>query len=209
MTALPGRLRVVGVDEAGRGPIAGPVVAAAACLTPAQFRVLLSEGLGDSKKLTEKARERLFARIEALGVSWVAQAASHRRIDTTNILRATLWAMSRCLGAIDAGDALVVVDGNALVPGVACARQVAIPRADDKVPAVMAASVIAKVLRDRVMKRMHDLYPQYGFASHKGYPTKAHRSVLDVVGPSPIHRLSFGGYNKLGAPASVLDSSWR
>ena len=209
MTGMPDRLRVVGVDEAGRGPIAGPVVAAAACLTPVQFRVLLSEGLGDSKKLTERTRERLFARIEALGVAWVAQAASHRRIDATNILRATLWAMSRCLGTIDTEGALVVVDGNALVPDIACARQMAIPRADDTVPAVMAASVIAKVLRDRVMKRMHDLYPQYGFASHKGYPTKAHRSVLDVVGPSPIHRLSFGGYNKLKRATPVLDSSWR
>ena len=197
---------IIGVDEAGRGPIAGPVVAAAVRLTSVQFRALLSEGLDDSKKMTEKARERMFARIQALGVVWVAQAASHRRIDATNILRATMWAMAKCLKSIGAEEDLVVVDGNMTVPGTACPAQVAIPKADAKVPAVMAASVIAKVLRDRAMRKLDRLYPEYGFISHKGYPTKAHRAALDLVGPSPVHRLSFGGYSKTKQDGEAL---WR
>lgn len=187
---------VAGVDEAGRGPIAGPVVAAAAILTPPQFRVLLAEGLGDSKKLSEKKRERIFSRICELGVVWAAQAASHRRIDRINILQATLWAMARSLEQVRVVPDLIVVDGTAYIPGVSRMLQRAIPKADDKVPAVMAASVIAKVLRDRVMTRLDARYPDYGFAGHKGYPTKAHRAALDMLGPSPVHRLSFGGYNK-------------
>ena len=187
---------VAGVDEAGRGPIAGPVVAAAAILTPPQFRVLLREGLDDSKKLSERARERLFLRMAELGVVWRAQAASHARIDSTHILRAALWAMSRAVMALPQNPGLVVVDGTCLVPGVPPAMQIAMPKADAKVPAVMAASVVAKVLRDRVMKSLDRLYPEWGFAKHKGYPTKAHRLTTDLLGPSPVHRLSFGGYKK-------------
>jgi ribonuclease HII len=187
---------VAGVDEAGRGPIAGPVMAAAVILTPSQFNVLLSEGLDDSKKLSEKARERLFSRIRELGAVWSAQAASHSRIDRTNILRATLWAMELAVKRLHSPISLIIVDGNAFIPGLPRDIQRAIPKADAKVPAVMAASVVAKVLRDRVMKRLHKLYPDYGFASHKGYPTASHRLMLDMLGPSPVHRLSFGGYNK-------------
>lgn len=195
-------MTVAGVDEAGRGPIAGPVVAAAAILTRPQTKVLLSEGLGDSKKLTEKNRERLFARMNELGVRWAAQAASHRRIDATNILLATLWAMRRALLSLPEEPNLVVVDGTIFIDGYPRDVQKAIPKADAIVPSVMAASVIAKVLRDRAMTSLHDLYPDYGFAKHKGYPTKAHRAALDMLGPSPVHRLSFGGYNKGG------DQSW-
>jgi ribonuclease HII len=187
---------IAGVDEAGRGPLAGPVMTAAVILTPPQFRVLLSEGLNDSKKIPEKGRERIFGRIMALGVCWSAQAASHVRIDRTNILRATLWAMRLSVMSLGTRPDIVVVDGNILIPGIVCGRQIAVPRADSKVPAVMAASIVAKVLRDRVMMSLHRLYPNYGFASHKGYPTKAHREALDMLGPSPVHRLSFGGYNK-------------
>jgi ribonuclease HII len=187
---------IVGVDEAGRGPIAGPVVAAVAILTPPQFRVLLAEGLDDSKKLSARARERLFSRILELNVVWAAQAASNFKIDEINILNATLWAMGRAVARLRERPSLIVVDGNAYIPCMSRGVQRAIPRADSLVPAVMAASVIAKVLRDRVMASLHRLFPDYGFASHKGYPTAAHRRVLDMLGPSSVHRLSFGGYNK-------------
>jgi ribonuclease HII len=174
-------------------------MAAAAILTPPQFRVLLSEGLNDSKKLSERSRERLFGRIRELGVTWSAQAASHDKIDRMNILRATLWAMELAVRQLEAradGIDVIVVDGSAYIPGLPREIQRAVPRADAKVPAVMAASIVAKVLRDRVMRRLDRLYPDYGFASHKGYPTREHRLVLDMLGPSPVHRLSFGGYNK-------------
>lgn len=190
---------VAGVDEAGRGPIAGPVVAAAAVLTYPQMRVLLADGMNDSKKLSQKARERIFARIAELGVVWAAQAADNRIIDSTNILRATLWAMGRALSKIeDRGVVpdLAVVDGTIFVPSFPRERQKAMPRADAKVPAVMAASIIAKVLRDRAMTSLDKVWPEYGFASHKGYPTASHRAALDMIGPSPVHRLSFGGYDK-------------
>jgi ribonuclease HII len=131
-----------------------------------------------------------------LGVQWAAQAASHSRIDRTNILKATLWAMERAVSRLSVRPDLIVVDGNAFIPGISRAIQRAMPRADARVPSVMAASVVAKVLRDRVMEGLHRVFPDYGFASHKGYPTAAHRFVLDILGPSPVHRLSFGGYNK-------------
>lgn len=190
-----------GVDEAGRGPIAGPVVAAAAVLTRPQMRVLLSEGLDDSKRLSEKKRERLFARMEELGVEHAAQAASVSRIDSTNILRATLWAMARSVDRLLARGVcidLVIVDGNVQIPSCAVPRQRALPKADGIVPAVMAASIVAKVLRDRVMRSLHELWPGYGFARHKGYPTAAHRAAADMLGPSPVHRSSFGGFSKEG-----------
>ncbi|MDR3254640.1 MAG: ribonuclease HII [Synergistaceae bacterium] len=187
---------IAGVDEAGRGPIAGPVVTAAVILTPPQFRLLLSEGLNDSKKLNERARERIFARMEELGVIWRARAASHKRIDKTNILRATLWAMARAVLSLPVAPEIIVVDGTIYIPELERERQIAIPKADAKVPAVMAASVVAKVLRDRAMRSLGKLYPDYGFAGHKGYPTKAHRLACDALGPSPVHRLSFEGYNK-------------
>lgn len=190
---------VIGVDEAGRGPLAGPVVAAAAVLTPLQFRTLRAEGLNDSKKLSKAGREKLFARFGELGVAWVAQAASHRRIDKTNILRATLWAMHRSVtplvGRLAPGDlpVRIVVDGTTRIPSLPKELQMTLPKADARVPAVMAASVVAKVLRDRVMERLHRFFPEYGFAKHMGYPTKAHREQLAIHGPSPVHRLTFGG----------------
>jgi ribonuclease HII len=187
---------VAGVDEAGRGPIAGPVVAAAAVLNPRQFRALLREGLNDSKKLSAGKREKIFARMNELGVVWAAQAASHRRIDRTDILRAALWAMRLALEKIPVRADLVVVDGSVFIPGVPREVQRALPRADAKVPAVMAASVAAKVLRDRIMASLHKIYPDYDFISHKGYPTASHRNLLDLLGPSPVHRLTFGGYKK-------------
>jgi ribonuclease HII len=186
-------VRIAGVDEAGRGPIAGPVVAAVAVLTPPQFKVLLSEGLNDSKKLSASRRECLFARMKELGVVWAAQAATNVRIDDTDILAATLWAMGRAVRRIGTHLDLVVVDGNAYIPDVPRALQRVLPKADARVPSVMAASVIAKVLRDRVMAALHRLFPEYGFDRHKGYPTAFHRRMVDMLGPSRVHRLSFAG----------------
>ncbi|MDR1133612.1 MAG: ribonuclease HII [Synergistaceae bacterium] len=184
-------MTVAGVDEAGRGPIAGPVVAAAAVLTPPQFRVLLSEGLNDSKKLSAPKRERLFARMGELGVVWAAQAASNVRIDSTNILASTLWAMGRAVRRIGLPLDLVVVDGSSYIPDIPRALQRVVPKADARVPSVMAASVIAKVLRDRAMTALHRFFPEYGFDKHKGYPTAFHRRMVDMLGPSRVHRLSF------------------
>ena len=138
----------------------------------------------------------MFSRIGELGVVWAAQAASNHKIDEINILGATLWAMARAVGRLSVRPDLIVVDGNSYIPGVDRGIQRAIPKADAIVPAVMAASVIAKVLRDRVMTSLHRIFPEYGFAAHKGYPTASHRLVLDMLGPSSVHRLSFGGYRK-------------
>lgn len=186
---------VAGVDEAGRGPIAGPVMTAAVLLTPSQVKALRTEGLDDSKKLTAGKREKIFARMNELGVVWRAQGASHKRIDATNILAATLWAMRRAVSALPEPPGVVVVDGLIPIPDMPF-RQITLARADSRVPAVMAASVAAKVLRDRIMADFHKLYPEYEFEKHKGYPTPRHRAIVKMLGPSPIHRLSFGGYEK-------------
>jgi ribonuclease HII len=171
-------------------------MASAAILSPEQVKVLRAEGLDDSKKMSERTRGRIFSRMAELGVVWKAQAASHKRIDRTNILRATLWAMALAVRSLPIDPDVIVVDGTIYITDIPKGKQIVMPKADAKVPAVMAASVVAKVLRDRVMKNMGGIYPEYGFAEHKGYPTKGHRLTLDALGPSPIHRLSFGGYNK-------------
>jgi ribonuclease HII len=182
--------RIAGADEAGRGPLAGPVVAAAAVLTPAQEEDLLSLGLTDSKKLTPRTREFLFDRMLCLGVEWRAQAASPARIDGMNILRASLWAMGRSVEKLPPCFDTLIVDGTFPLPGLSC-RQIPLPKADSLVPAAAAASVAAKVLRDRIMAALDGLYPGYGFKKHKGYPTSAHRSALEKLGPSPVHRATF------------------
>lgn len=182
--------RIAGADEAGRGPLAGPVVAAAAVLTPAQEEELLSLGLTDSKKLIPRKREFLFERMLSLKVEWRAQAASPARIDGMNILRASLWAMGRSVEKLPPCFDTVIVDGTFPLPGLSC-RQVPLPKADSLVPAAAAASVAAKVLRDWVMDILDGLYPGYGFKKHKGYPTAAHRLALAALGPSPVHRATF------------------
>ncbi|NLB83063.1 MAG: ribonuclease HII [Synergistaceae bacterium] len=181
---------MAGVDEAGRGPLAGPVVAAAAILTPLQEEDLKSLGLTDSKKLTTRQRERLFCRMNVLGVCWRAQAASAARIDRMNILRATLWAMARCVSRLPLPFDLLIVDGTFPVPGINCTQR-ALPRADSLVPSVSAASIAAKVLRDRIMNRCGEMFPLYGFSQHRGYPTIDHRRALSEHGPCPLHRTSF------------------
>jgi ribonuclease HII len=182
--------RLAGVDEAGRGPLAGPVVAAAVILTPEQRRVLVGMGLDDSKRLSPAKRNKLFNVMDDLGVCWKAQAASPALIDSINILEATLWAMKACVRGLRPEAEFVVVDGNQVIRGIPV-RQKALPRADSLVPAVAAASVIAKVLRDRVMERLACRFPEYGFEIHKGYPTAAHREALKRLGPCEIHRISF------------------
>ena len=185
---------IVGTDEAGRGPLAGPVVAAAVSLTPVQEEVLLSLGLRDSKKLTARGRERLWDAMAELGVAWRAQAAGAARIDRDNISRASLWAMGqsvlRLRPLLAREPECVVVDGILAIPDLPF-PQWPLVAADDIVPAVSAASVVAKVLRDRAMAALDRLWPDYGFARHKGYPTAMHREAVARHGLSPVHRESF------------------
>ncbi|NLL36484.1 MAG: ribonuclease HII [Fretibacterium sp.] len=178
---------LVGTDEAGRGPLAGPVMGAAVLLTPAQEEALTALGLDDSKKLSPASRERLFAAMEGLGVLWRAQAAGIERIARDNVLQASLWAMGRSVLKLRVVPVCVVTDGPFAVPDIPF-EQWPMVGADRLVPVVAAASIVAKVLRDRVMTALDALYPQYGFARHKGYPTVRHREALERCGPCPIHR---------------------
>ncbi|GHS88236.1 ribonuclease HII [Synergistales bacterium] len=183
-----------GADEAGRGPLAGPVVAAAAFLTPEQERELLRFGLRDSKKMTSANRETVFAAMEGMGVMWRAQAASVERIAKANILVSSLWAMAKAVEKLPAHIDMVIVDGTFALPVLDDrfpVRSLPLTKADSTIPAVSAASVVAKVLRDRAMCALDSLYPQYGFAKHKGYPTQQHREAVMKFGLSPVHRTLF------------------
>lgn len=179
-----GRRVVAGVDEAGRGPLAGPVVAAAVVLDPAS----IPDGITDSKKLTPDARERLFEAILASADVGIA-LSDPEQIDRDNILAATLDAMRRAVGELTASPGLVLVDGNR-APDLPCACQTVV-KGDLKSLSVAAASIVAKVSRDRMMTRLDALYPGYGFARHKGYGTAEHLVALERLGPSPQHRRSF------------------
>ena len=181
---------VAGVDEAGRGPLAGPVVAAAVILGKKEVSRLLAMGLADSKKLSAPSREELFNEMERIGVVWRAQAASPARIDRDNILQATLWSMRLSVLNLSLVPDLVVVDGSQTIPSLGIPQK-AVPGGDGKVPAVAAASVIAKVLRDRAMCSLDQVFPCYGFRRHKGYPSREHVEILRSVGPCAVHRRSF------------------
>ena len=176
---------VAGVDEAGRGPLAGPVVAAAVILDDENPIV----GLADSKQLSEKARERLFDEIRAKALCCAIAEASVDEIDNLNILQATMLAMRRAVESLRLKPAKVLVDGNRL-PVLKAAAE-AIVQGDAKVQAISAASILAKVHRDRLCLRLHELHPQYGFADHKGYPTPEHLAALQVHGACSVHRKSF------------------
>jgi ribonuclease HII len=178
---------VAGVDEAGRGPLAGPVVAAAVILEPGGSW----DGLDDSKQMTPARREELYARVlsEARAFSW--SVVGPRAIDFMNIRRASLEAMRRSLARLPLAPALVLVDGLDTVPGVAC-EQRAVVDGDAKMLSIAAASVVAKVVRDRIMERLDRVWPGYGFARHKGYGTPEHLEALERLGPCPLHRYSFG-----------------
>ena len=174
---------VCGIDEAGRGPWAGPVVAAAVVLDPR----CIPDGLNDSKKLSEARREALFDPIMAAARVGIGIAAVDR-IDRDNILQATLWAMAEALAQIG-GVALALVDGNR-APALPCPVQT-IVQGDAKSLSIAAASIIAKVTRDRIMVDLDAAYPGYGFARHKGYGTALHQEALRRLGPTPLHRKSF------------------
>ena len=174
-----------GADEAGRGPLAGPVCAAAVMLPPG----LEIEGLNDSKKLTEKKREELFNEITASAVSYGIAFASVEEIERLNILGAALLAMDRAIAQLSPSPALALIDGNR-TKGISVPAQ-AIVGGDGKCADIAAASILAKVTRDRYMLEMAEKYPQYGFEKHKGYPTKQHYAALREYGPCPIHRPSF------------------
>ena len=180
-----GRLVLAGVDEAGRGCWAGPVVAAAVVLPDAWA----PDGLDDSKKLSPARREALFAAIRAGALGWAACAVPAGEIDRVNILRATLGAMSRAVARLRIPPDLVLVDGNRL-PDLPVPAQ-AIVGGDGASAAIAAASIVAKVLRDRVMTAWERHYPGYGFAAHKGYGAAAHREALERLGPCPLHRLTY------------------
>lgn len=192
MSYDPRRIAVAGTDEAGRGPLAGPVVAAAVILSHEQKMILLENGLKDSKKMTAKAREKLFELMGELNVLWCAQAASPRRIDRMNILQASLWCMGRSVERLYVRPEVVLVDGNFKIPFLLTPQR-SVVRGDARVPVIAAASVVAKVLRDRAMLALDGKYPQYGFAAHKGYPSQAHRLSLEKYGPCPVHRFTFRG----------------
>lgn len=176
---------IAGVDEAGRGPLAGPVVAAAVILNPDHP----IEGLRDSKKLSAKKRESLAEQIQAHALAFAVCRAEVDEIDRLNILRASLLAMERALKSLAIQPRRVLVDGTHAPESVWPAETII--KGDDKIPEIAAASILAKVVRDREMLRLDLEYPEYGFARHKGYPTRLHIEALRRYGVLPIHRKSF------------------
>ena len=176
---------ICGTDEAGRGPLAGPV-AAGACILPEGY---VPEGLDDSKKLTEKKREALYTQITENALAWGIGLASAAEIDEINILNASLLAMRRAIAATGVTPDLVLVDGS--VNRGFDIRSEAVIGGDAKSPSIAAASILAKVTRDRIMAELDGKYPEYGFAQHKGYPTPAHKLAVYEFGPCPEHRRSF------------------
>lgn len=185
------KIRVAGVDEVGRGPLAGPVVAAAVILDPDRP----IEGLADSKKLTEKKREVLDLIIREKALAWSLGRAEVEEIDQINILQASLLAMKRAVESLPILPDHAMVDGNRC-PDLICTVE-AIVGGDSSEQAISAASIIAKVARDREMMELDLQYPGYGLARHKGYPTKAHLQALQELGVSVVHRRSFGPVRKL------------
>jgi ribonuclease HII len=176
---------VAGIDEAGRGPLAGPVVAAAVILDPKR-RI---RGLADSKVLAPERREELAVLIRERAVAWATGSADVEEIDRINILHATMLAMTRAVAALSVAPEEALVDGNRC-PTLSC-RVRAIVKGDRDVKAISAASIIAKTTRDALLRELDKLYPAYGFAQHKGYGTPEHLAALERHGPCPIHRRSF------------------
>ena len=187
---------IAGVDEAGRGPLAGPVIAAAVILDSTKPVA----GLADSKKLTAKRRAALATEIKQHALAWALGQAEVAEIDTLNILQASLLAMSRAIMKLSIVPDEVLVDGNQC-PQLPYPVQ-AVIKGDSKVAAISAASILAKVTRDELLLNLHQDYPVYGFDQHKGYPTKQHLAALAYYGASPVHRQSFAPVR-----ASMLNSS--
>lgn len=190
---------VAGVDEAGRGPLAGPVVAAAVILDPKRK----IRGLADSKMLTAIEREKLFLKIRKYALAWSVARATVREIDTINILYASLLAMQRAVSKLTILPELALIDGH-MCPKFPC-KALSIVKGDQLEPAISAASIVAKVLRDRLMVMLDKKYPQYGFAQHKGYSTSQHLDALQKHGPSRIHRLTFSPVAGYSFKAKQLD----
>lgn len=186
-----GTRMLAGVDEAGRGPLAGPVVAGAVILDPD----MPVTGLADSKKLSQKRRDLLYGEITGKALAWSIGRADVEEIDSLNILQATLLAMQRAVAGLVPAAEYAMVDGNRL-PALACPAD-AIIKGDSLVPAISAASIIAKVTRDREMLAMDAEYPGYGLAQHKGYPSRAHLEALQRLGVTAIHRRSYAPVRKL------------
>ena len=180
-----GYAAVCGVDEAGRGPVAGPVCAAAVIL-PGGIEI---EGLNDSKKLSEKKREQLFEVITGKALAWSVSLVDEKTIDEINILQATYRAMRQAVEGLTSPADFVYVDGNRS-EGLGLPHECVVA-GDAKVPSVAAASILAKVTRDRLMRQFAERYPEYGFEKHKGYETRAHDEALLAHGPCPIHRMTF------------------
>lgn len=187
---------IAGVDEAGRGPLAGPVIAGAVILHPRK-RI---KGLADSKVLSATKREQLFEEIRMKALAWSAARARVSEIDKLNILQASLLAMQRAVAQLKVNPCLILVDGN-ICPHFTCKAK-AIIDGDQLEPSISAASIVAKVLRDRIMRMLDKHYPHYGFAKHKGYATAQHMQALHLHGPSRIHRRSFG-------PVAEFDLQYR
>ena len=181
---------VAGVDEAGRGPLAGPVVAAAVVFIDGET----IPGIGDSKRLTVSSRTRLSLRVRRTAVDWAIGAATAREVDQLNIHNASLLAMRRAVLGLRERVDYVYIDGR-FFPEIPIPGEPVI-RGDQSIPAVSAASILAKVFRDRQMDWLDKSYPQYGFSRHKGYPTSFHRSVLEALGPTPEHRMSYAWVDK-------------
>ncbi len=178
---------IAGVDEAGRGPLAGPVVAAAVIMPVG----LTLSGVKDSKKMTERAREKAFYVINQNAIAVGIGVVSHRAIDESNILNASLEAMKQAISYLDPAPEYALIDGINEIP--VTIPQRCIKRGDQLSHSISAASVIAKVYRDRIMRSYHMLYPEFGLEKNKGYGTAAHLAALKIYGPSPIHRLTFRG----------------
>jgi ribonuclease HII len=197
-TRIAGEAVAAGVDEAGRGPLAGPVVAAAVILECGRRW----DGVDDSKKVPPEVRAEVFARVRegARAFSW--SVVGPRAIDHFNIRGASLEAMRRAVRRLPICPELLLVDGRDPVPGIVC-RQEAIIDGDAKVLSIAAASILAKVVRDRIMERLDRVWPQYGFARHKGYATPEHLDALERLGPCPLHRYSFTPVCVLELPLDV------
>ncbi len=186
---------IAGVDEAGRGPLAGPVAVAAVILDPCRP----IPGLADSKALTAVARERLSAEIVEHCAACCVVLVARDEIDDMNILGATLAGMVRAIAGLVLAPRLAIIDGNRVPPGLSCSA-LALVKGDALEPAISAASILAKVARDRYMCELDRLHPDYGFARHKGYPTAEHLEALRRLGPCPEHRRSFAPVRSLLAP---------
>ena len=191
---------VCGIDEAGRGPWAGPVVAGAAVLDMARLPDDLCTGLDDSKKLTARRRDALFAALTAArdagAVDFAIGTASVEEIDTVNILQATFRAMERAVAALARAPDHALIDGTGIPKGLTCPGR-AVPKGDRLSLSIAAASIVAKVSRDRMMAALDETCPGYGFATHAGYGTAAHRAALERLGVTPHHRKSFAPIHKM------------